>query len=232
MESFDNIHQRFRRPHSHRYVGVKFGKGAGMFRDIQQNKGTKNQSCMPHRRAFSTDARFLMLTFSFPLAFLRLSGNLRCAMEAQVAETGAPRVFSIPQQWRPHRDLHRDFACLVEDINAVNHGEFETAVDMAIKHADYGDRHGPERPAALVVQRCRRGGKTFMLHHVAAKLTQRVDEKTHVIFLTMNTHSRHLVGKEDACQAILSRIAYEYTGCSDEDSSSYNEFQQLHITVY
>ena len=68
-----------------------------------------------------------------------------------------------PEQWRPHRDLHQDFGLLVQNINTVNHGEFEVAVRMSMQHANNGDAYGENRPSALVLQRCRRGGKTFML---------------------------------------------------------------------
>jgi len=136
-------------------------------------------------------------------------------MEALVAETGAPRMFSInPQQWGRHRNHFDEFGQLLEYVNAVDHGEFDTAVQLAIEHANHSDK-GPARPAALVLQRCRRGGKTFMLHAVAAKLTLKVDiNQTHIIFITLNSDSRYLVGEEDAYQAILGRIAYEYTGSS------------------
>jgi len=138
-------------------------------------------------------------------------------MEAQGAEEEAyaprPTMFRItPEQWRTHRDLDKEFGWLVEHVNPVNHGEFETAVEKAMQQAKLSDASGFVRPAALVLQRCRRGGKTFMLHAIAKRLSNLRDSETHVIFITFNSDSRYEIGKENAYQAILGRIAYEYTG--------------------
>jgi hypothetical protein len=102
----------------------------------------------------------------------------------------------------------------------VDHGEFEAVVAMTMEHANKGDTSGFSRPEALVLQRCRRAGKTFMLHAVASRLLTRVDNETHVISITMNSDSHYQASTDDAYQAILRQIAYEYTGCSNGDIMS------------
>jgi hypothetical protein len=132
------------------------------------------------------------------------------------------------------RDLERENARLTEKVRAVNHGEFEEAVTMAMKHAnDYYDARGGSRPSPLVLQRCRRGGKTFMLHSVAARLQQVVrndkDSKAHVIFISMNSDAvdtRYDPEVEDALQAILVRIAYEYSGAWCDSNINFVTFRR------
>ena len=63
-------------------------------------------------------------------------------------------------------------------VSEVNHGEFENAVNELIQQSTYIDEVTPMRPAALAIQRCRRGGKTFMLHAVASLLTSRQGDTT------------------------------------------------------
>lgn len=121
-------------------------------------------------------------------------------------------IFRInKEEWGPKRNLHAEFGRLLEHVNAINHGEFEKARDLLLEQAGRDDNEGVARCKAFALQRCRRGGKTFMLHSVAAKLTGKVDRSTHVIFISMNSTSRYIVG-EDAYNAILARIAYGYSG--------------------
>jgi hypothetical protein len=126
--------------------------------------------------------------------------------------------------WGPHRNHNQDFGKLVQYVNPVNHGEFEAAADKVIENAGYGDSKTPERPSAFAMQRCRRGGKTFMLHAVASRLTTRVDNETHVIFITMNDTTMY-DSEENALQAILGRTAYEYSGAelADEHFDDFRE---------
>lgn len=75
-----------------------------------------------------------------------------------------------------------------------------------------------------------------LLHYVTSKLSLQVDEETHVIFLTLCDDSGYLVGLEDAYQAILGRIAYEYTGSSlidsyDGFSEKYTDFGDVNLWV-
>mmetsp|Transcript_24515 Transcript_24515/g.58165 ORF Transcript_24515/g.58165 Transcript_24515/m.58165 type:complete len:577 (+) Transcript_24515:284-2014(+) len=128
-------------------------------------------------------------------------------------------------EWGPKRNLDAEFGFLVERVNAINHGEFEKAVEMLLEEASRDDAHGEARCSTFALQRCRRGGKTFMLHNVASKLTQKIDDETHVIFISLNSTSRYIAG-EDAYQAILGRIAWEYTG--NYFTTSYDDFSEQH----
>jgi hypothetical protein len=124
-----------------------------------------------------------------------------------------PKPFVIdPNNWVHHRNHNQEFAYLVENINVIDHGEFDAAARRALKEAE---RHGEsqERPAALALQRCRRGGKTFMLYAVASKLSFLTDSDTHVLFVSLNNDTPYEVD-EKPLDAILARIAYEYSGAS------------------
>jgi len=131
---------------------------------------------------------------------------------------------------------------MVEDVNVVNHGEFEEAVEMAMEHAIDCDASGGSRPSPLVLQRCRRGGKTFMLHFLASRLEWVVrndaESQAHVIFITMNSDTRYSQEVEDAFQAILARTAYEYSGaCFDRNTNfvtfrdQYSGFKAVELWV-
>lgn len=51
--------------------------------------------------------------------------------------------------------------------------------------------HGMGRAKPLAIQRCRRGGKTFMLHAVASRITnekgKRLPEETLILFISLNS---------------------------------------------
>ena len=104
-------------------------------------------------------------------------------------------------------------------VNEVNHSEFERAAKLVLHSARLTTQDGQqqERPAPVAIQRCRRGGKTFMLHAVAALLQ---DEKKkaassptfQIIMISLSDVSRFDPEEEDAYQAILSRIAWEMSG--------------------
>jgi hypothetical protein len=100
-------------------------------------------------------------------------------------------------------------------VNAVNHGEFERAVTLLVQQAGISDE-GSTRCLALALQRCRRGGKTFMLHAVASQLSAHFElqqqQQTHVLLITMNIPSSYDPTSENAHTAITSRIAWELSG--------------------
>ena len=95
-------------------------------------------------------------------------------------------MFHIVKQregsWGPKRNLDHEFALLLNYVNAVNHGEFESAVKAVLQQAEKGGADGGARCSAFALQRCRRGGKTFMLHNLASQLSQQSDQETLVIF--------------------------------------------------
>ena len=124
-----------------------------------------------------------------------------------------------PEHWSPTRDLQEEFRYLVKYFNPVDPGELDKAVTMVLQEARKSKAGGGPRPSSLVLQHCRRGGKTFMLHAIASRLAQMMyTQKQHVIFVSMNSTSKFLGKLEDAFQAILSRIAFEYTGRNLEES--------------
>jgi hypothetical protein len=66
--------------------------------------------------------------------------------------------------------------------------------------------------------------------HVSRRRCPAVDtgrKRDHVIFITMNSGSTYLADEENAYQAILGRVANEYTGSSLGD-----EFSQFQGTIY
>lgn len=119
-----------------------------------------------------------------------------------------------PETWAPRRDHYGEFGKLVEDVNAVNHGEFETAVSAILEEAKVSDVGG--KPATLAIQRCRRGGKTFMLHALAARLQTKVDNETFVIFVSLNNATPYAEFEQEADEVIFRRIAYEFSGAEVE----------------
>jgi len=123
-------------------------------------------------------------------------------------------AFEVPRHPKPDRDFQAEFDRLMREgqVNAVNHGEFEHAATQLILEASVVDV-GRKRAKALAIQRCRRGGKTFMLHGVASKLSgdQSSVSGTRVIFISMNSITGYTNG-ENAYTAILSRVAWELSG--------------------
>ena len=123
-------------------------------------------------------------------------------------------VVHIPSTGFPKTDHVYEFEeiCKEGNVNAVNHGEFEDAADQIFAIAERVDRGGTiavERCPVLAIQRCRRGGKTFMLHAVASLLSKRHEQTNHVILISLNGETRYMAG-ESPYTAILSRIAYNW----------------------
>jgi hypothetical protein len=92
-----------------------------------------------------------------------------------------------------HAYVFAEEICKPEGVNPVNHGEFEDAAQKIIAAAATEDGGRVQRCPIYVVQRCRRGGKTFMLHAVAKNEEHfiRLDggpiQKTHIILISMNS---------------------------------------------
>jgi hypothetical protein len=156
---------------------------------------------LPSVRCFWTEVRPFLLSMSITNHKTTEPPQitLRCFSSSLAVRLSIPSaMFSTnPENWGPLRDLHQDFGFLLvfEHVNIVDHGdEVEAAVAMTMEHANKGGKYSC---------RCRRGGKTSMLHAVASRLSHRVDRKTHVIYIMMNEGSTYLVGAEDAYQAIL-----------------------------
>jgi hypothetical protein len=140
--------------------------------------------------------------------------------------------FEIPSNPNPDRNFQAEYEELLRigAVNAVNHGEFEEAVTLVIEQARKEDK-GRARASALAIQRCRRGGKTFMLHAVASMLvTNRtvVDDGIQVLFISMNSTSAYNPDGEDAYTAILSRVGWEISGREPKSfqrfKDKYNDF--------
>lgn len=132
-------------------------------------------------------------------------------------DIGVRRVFGYQQR----------FAETLEEgnIRAVNHGEFQKCAEKLI-HVHNSSDMGTNRGQVVCLQRCRRGGKTFMATAVASLLEQYVEpfgntnQLPFVIFISMNNWSR-LGPNETAMDAVLSRIAYELV---DDDHITFYEF--------
>ena len=78
------------------------------------------------------------------------------------------------------------------DIRAVDHGEFGQCAQKLVDLSTTSD-FGTRRKQVVCLQRCRRGGKTFMASAIAAMLERRFDgdnEGPFVIFISMNQSSR------------------------------------------
>jgi hypothetical protein len=125
-------------------------------------------------------------------------------------------TFAIPEPISLDRRNYADEyqALLIGDggadggVTAVNHGEFEAAVQQLRQQA------GREDDSCAVIQRGRRGGKTFMLHAVAAQLAaQQLPQQTHIVFLSLSSGStQYDPTSEDAFTALASRVAWEMSG--------------------
>ena len=100
-------------------------------------------------------------------------------------------------------------------VHPVNHGEFEAAVDSVLDVANKEDVGSLVRCHSLAIQRCRRGGKTFMLAAVAAQLSGRFNnetaETTHIVSISFNSNTPCRAG-EDARAALCWRIAVALSG--------------------
>jgi hypothetical protein len=97
------------------------------------------------------------------------------------------------------------------NVQAVDHGEFKKCVDKLVQIRDESDE-GTNRREVVCLQRCRRGGKTFMATAVASQLEKHFEEDDQapfIIFVSMNHHKTKLSRTETAMSAVLSRVAYE-----------------------
>jgi hypothetical protein len=130
------------------------------------------------------------------------------------------REFEVPQSI-PTRNFCLEFQNLCSAVNAVNHGEFDGAVVALVNQANIDESRDVLRAKPLAIQRCRRGGKTFMLHAIASMINvergKELSSETHVIFISLNNVTPYSpdveadVGK-GAMFSILSRIAWELSG--------------------
>jgi len=123
-----------------------------------------------------------------------------------------------PKAANAARDYSQEFKKLCTLVNAVNHGEFEGTVDTLIEQAAIDESSSDIRAKPVAIQRCRRGGKTFMLHAVASMLAGKTGKglpaDTHIIFISLNSTTPYSPDVEDkegtgALFSIRSRIAWE-----------------------
>ncbi|KAG7365868.1 hypothetical protein IV203_028538 [Nitzschia inconspicua] len=111
-------------------------------------------------------------------------------------------------------------------INTVDNGEFELCAKEVRKCLEMEDDISPNRPPALVLERCRRGGKTFMLCAVAKMLAESLEKKhppVYVVQISLNTKTPYRCS-ETADSAIYSRIAY-FIANQTED---FHEFRKVY----
>lgn len=138
-------------------------------------------------------------------------------------------AFVVPEAADPTRDFTTEFKRLCTKVNPVNHGEFEDTVNALVQEASIDESVDTMRASPVAIQRCRRGGKTFMLHAVAKMLSElrgtRLPNETHVIFISLNSVTPFSVDSEitGAYGAILSRIAWELT---NRESNSFTQFRR------
>ena len=93
-------------------------------------------------------------------------------------------------------------------IETVDNGEFAACTDLLLQCLDSQDDLQPTRTPALVLERCRRGGKTFMLSAVARNLAQTVKGKdVYIVQISLNGLTPYQPS-ETALNAIFSRVAY------------------------
>jgi hypothetical protein len=95
-------------------------------------------------------------------------------------------------------------------IETVDDGEFAACTDLLLQCLAIQDDIHPNRTPALVLERCRRGGKTFMLSAVAKNLAEIFKGKgkdVHVVQISLNS-ATPFQASETALNAIYSRIAY------------------------
>lgn len=123
--------------------------------------------------------------------------------------------FVVPQDAEPNQDFSAEFKRLCTHVNPVNHGEFESTASALIEEAAIDESTSTNRARPLAIQRCRRGGKTFMLHAVASMLESykgdQLPLETKIIFMSLSSITPYAFDQETAYDAILSRIAWELT---------------------
>ena len=135
--------------------------------------------------------------------------------------------YQLPRDVFPkqdHKYIFDEEICQAELVNPVNHGEFQNAKSRIVEAAAKSDKGRVHRCAIFAFQRCRRGGKTFMLHAVAKLLEEEarkegteLDKETHVILISLNSDTKFR-SEEDPYTAILSRIAYAWEIILGEES--------------
>jgi hypothetical protein len=125
----------------------------------------------------------------------------------------------VPQD---HQSIF-DIICDTEGVRPVNHGEFETTTNAVFQAVESKDMGASDRVYSLAIQRCRRGGKTFMLHAVAAAISQdkRKADGTIVVNISLNDGMTFVHG-EDAVDAILMRVAFALSGRPNFGEFEYN----------
>jgi len=123
------------------------------------------------------------------------------------------RPYELPREdIFPQEEFDYQFEQLykAENINAVNHGEFEQVADQMLAITESNDAGKLDHCPVLAIQRCCRGGETFMLHAVARILSNKTRHTgTHVILISLNSETKYMEG-ESPYMAILSRIAYAW----------------------
>jgi hypothetical protein len=130
------------------------------------------------------------------------------------------RSWSVPQTLSL-RDVAAAYQGFLEYVNVVEHGEFEEAAHKVVSQSKNIEDMTLSRPTAIAIQRCRRGGKTFMLHGVAALLQEmahRAEQpepihSSHVILISLNGTTPFSKDRDtSAYQAITCRVAWELCG--------------------
>jgi len=143
--------------------------------------------------------------------------------------SNATSSFVVPEDAEPTRDYSAEFQRLCTNVNPINHGEFEGTVSAVIEMAARDESESSTRACPVAIQRCRRGGKTFMLHAVASILERckgnRLPAETMIIFISLNSVTPYNVAQETAYDAILSRIAWELT---NRNVQSFIHFRRSH----
>jgi signal recognition particle subunit SEC65 len=122
-------------------------------------------------------------------------------------------AYEIPRNASHSRDYTAEFRLLPNQLNVVNHSEFESAVAKVKRQAEVEDDVYPDfqKATVLAVQRCRRGGTTSMLHKIAAQISTELPLNSRVVFIYLNSVSTY-DSFENAYTAILSRIVWELSG--------------------
>ena len=152
--------------------------------------------------------------------------RISAAYEVDVLTPGETkrRPFTVPIQVERVFGYTQEFQEILEEgnIRAIDHGEFQRCVDKLVSICGESDK-GSNRREVVCLQRCRRGGKTFMSTAVASQLEKKFEgdeQAPFVIFISMNSTTR-LSEKETAMNAILSRVAYVL---DNSNESSFYEF--------
>ena len=154
------------------------------------------------------------------------------AMSMSTGDSINNSSWSVPQTTPLSlRDLKKAFNLFLDHVNVVDHGEFEEAARSVITQSENVEDATPARPTAIAIQRCRRGGKTFMLHAVAALLQDMAGPEwrlhtSRVILISLNgTTPFHPDMDTNAYQAILLRVAWELSG---REGGTFRNFRRMY----